>query len=135
MYDGRDVSGVRAADVAWFTKTPLFSRMAKSPRVQREWSFALHLPADQLFPTDAEEMILLQGVIDCCFLEDGAWVLLDYKTDRLLPGESVPSLAERHREQLALYARALETLTGLPVREQTVVLLAAHACFSLEKGA
>lgn len=135
VYDGRDVSGVRAGDVAWFTKTSLFSRMAKSPRVQREWSFALHLPADQLFPTDAEEMILLQGVIDCCFLEDGAWVLLDYKTDRLLPGESVPSLAERHREQLALYARALETLTGLPVREQTVVLLAAHACFSLEKGA
>lgn len=66
---------------------------------------------------------MLQGVIDCCFLEDGRWVLLDYKTDavRTTPREA----ALPHAPQLRLYARALAQLTGTPVAEGHVFLLAA----------
>lgn len=127
VYDESDASGVRAEDVAWFTNTALFARMARSERVQREWSFTLPVPAAELYDTDAPETVLLQGVIDCCFLEDGAWVLLDYKTDRLKKDETPDVHAAIHAAQLALYARALESLTGCAVKARYVVLLRAHA--------
>ena len=44
--------------------------LAKQP--EREWAFSLL----------AEEGVILQGVLDCCYLLDGGWVLIDYKTDR-----------------------------------------------------
>ena len=134
VYDESDASGVRAEDVAWFTNTALFARMARSERVQREWSFTLPVPAAELYDTDAPETVLLQGVIDCCFLEDGAWVLLDYKTDRLKRDETPDAHAALHAAQLALYARALESLTGCTVKARYVVLLRAHAAVEVRSA-
>ena len=71
-------------------------------------------------------MQLLQGVIDCCFVERGAWVLVDYKTDS--PAD-VPAVLQKHRPQLALYAQALEALTGLPVAERLLVLVRAGTAY------
>ncbi len=113
----------------WFIETPLFGRLRMAERAEREWSFVRAVPAGRLYGTDETEPILLQGVIDACFLENGAWVLLDYKTDRV---EGDPAAhAERHRPQLTLYAESLEALTGLPVREAYVVLLNARAAVNL----
>ena len=117
--------------IGWFLGTELFSRMQKSPRVERELAFGYEADAAAVFHTDAEERVLLQGVIDGCFMENGGWVLLDYKTDRLYPPETEKTLAERHRGQLRLYAAALSALTGVPVTEQWVVLLSARACVKL----
>jgi ATP-dependent helicase/nuclease subunit A len=62
-------------------------------------------------------------VIDACFLEDGAWVLLDYKTDRV---EGDPKeYAKKHARQVTLYANALSKLSGIPVKERHIVLLGA----------
>ncbi len=63
------------------------------------------------------------GVIDCCFLRtDGEWVLLDYKTDR---ADDPDALADRYRPQIGWYANALETITGIPVRQRLICLLRA----------
>ena len=109
LFSGREVRFLREPSVlgriAAFYASPLGRRMLLSPRVQREWTFNLHLNSPL-----AE---YLQGVIDLCFLEEGQWVLCDYKTDRL----DAPALAARYREQLGLYRLALEKITGLPVRE------------------
>jgi len=49
---------------------------------------------------------------------------VDYKTD----SAKDPSAAiEKHRPQLALYAQALETLTGIPVQERIVYLVRGGA--------
>lgn len=109
-----------------FAHSPLFARMTRSDRVEREWSFLCPMPANELLPeTDSREPVLLQGVIDACFLENGAWVLLDYKTDRVKgdPDE----YAKKHTRQVALYAAALERLSGIPVTERHIVLLGANA--------
>ena len=76
--------------------------------------------------------MLLQGVLDACFLEDGAWVIVDYKTDRVRPGESPEQAAQKHAEQLRLYALALESLTGQRVKELIVVLLSHRAAVRVE---
>ena len=56
------------------------------------------------------EELLVQGTIDCCFVEDGQWVLLDYKTDRT---DDMDALRAHYEKQLNVYALALERITGL----------------------
>ena len=69
---------------------------------------------EQLDPAlPREEQVLLQGVIDCAFLERGRFTVLDFKTDAKDP----EALAERYRPQLRLYARAVELMTGIPCGE------------------
>ena len=99
-----ELADVRMA--ARFLTGPLGQRMLAASMVRREWSFNLHV--EEPFPT------LLQGVIDLCFLEDDAWVLVDFKTDRV---PNLDTLLSRYRGQLALYQGALARCTGLPVRE------------------
>ena len=120
------VAPFHAAAIRRFAASPLFLRMTRAERVEREWSFLCPMPANRLLPdTDSDEPILLQGVIDACFLEDGAWVLLDYKTDRV---EGDPEeYAKKHTRQVALYADALTGLSGVPVKETYIVLLGANA--------
>jgi ATP-dependent helicase/nuclease subunit A len=64
--------------------------------------------------------MLVQGVIDCCFLEGGAWVLIDYKTDYVQDEQAV---LKRYAPQLQLYRRALEEITNIPVKEDVIFLL------------
>lgn len=121
-------AAVPCAALSWLTRTPLYARMAASVRVERELPFSHAVPAAALFGAAAgAEPVLLQGVIDCCFLTDAGWVLVDYKTDRVPPGEPAARQAAAHAPQLRLYAGALAQLTGLPVAELLVVLLSARA--------
>ena len=91
--------------VADFFRSEIGQRMLRSQNVRREWAFNLVM----------DEGTLLQGVIDCAFEEDGAWVLVDYKTDRI---EDESAFVERYAMQIDWYARALERITGKPVKER-----------------
>jgi ATP-dependent helicase/nuclease subunit A len=62
-----------------------------------------------------EHGTILQGVIDCAFLEDGEWVLVDYKTDRIADEDA---FIQRYQGQIDWYATALMRITGLPVKEK-----------------
>ncbi|MEN6634434.1 MAG: helicase-exonuclease AddAB subunit AddA [Clostridiaceae bacterium] len=120
-----------ASAIAWFTHEALAVRMQHAVRLERELPFSYPMEAIQLYGIAAEETVLLQGVLDACFLEDGEWVIVDYKTDRVRPGESAEQAAQKHAEQLRLYALALESLTGQRVKESLVVLLSHRAVVSV----
>lgn len=62
-----------------------------------------------------EEMVLIQGIIDVFWVEEDGIVLLDYKTDRV---DSATRLRDMYKEQLDLYAEALERIFLLPVKEK-----------------
>ena len=85
--------------------------MLCSRTVRREWAFNLVMD---------ERGTLLQGVIDCAFQEDGAWVLVDYKTDRI---EDEDAFLQRYQLQMDWYAKALQRITGLPVKEKYLYAL------------
>lgn len=121
----RQRAAVAAGLLARLTETPLWERLGKSARVEKELPFSLPLRANEVMDTESEKTVLLQGVIDCCFLEDGAWVLVDYKTDRLRRGMTLAETALRHKRQMDWYQKALETLTGKPVKTRYIVLLSA----------
>ena len=55
---------------------------------------------------------LVEGVVDLAFEENGAWVVVDYKTDRELRSAGV----EQYRRQVAIYAEAIADATGAPAR-------------------
>jgi ATP-dependent helicase/nuclease subunit A len=58
---------------------------------------------------------LMEGVIDLAFVEDNAWVIVDFKTDADISGH--PSKQrDQYQRQLQWYASALSRLTGLPAR-------------------
>jgi ATP-dependent helicase/nuclease subunit A len=88
---------------------PVMQRARAAARVWRE------LPL--WFPEGAE---LLEGVIDLVFEEDGALVLVDYKTDGIA-AEQALAQAAHHAPQLQLYGRGLAQALGMPVRERLVL--------------
>ena len=104
-----------------FFASPLGQRLLQSSRVEREWAFDLRLqPADarRLAGLETAEPVMVQGVIDACFLEDGAWVIVDYKSGRD---------DEAYHRQIRLYAHALAAITQKPVKEAAVFLLQSGA--------
>ena len=82
----------------------------------REQPFVLGIDAGRLNPElPPEEKVLIQGIIDVFFIENGEIVLLDYKTDVI---ESLQALWNRYSVQIQYYEEALTKLMQLPVREK-----------------
>lgn len=61
--------------------------------------------------------MLVQGIIDVFFEEEGELVLADYKTDNV---GQVRELEERYKVQLDYYQKALEQITGKHVKERII---------------
>jgi len=61
-------------------------------------------------------------MIDFAFIEGGAWVVVDFKTD-VVVGEGAEESALVYRPQLYVYALALEQLTDRPVKELIVFFM------------
>ena len=110
---------VDAEKIAAFANSPLGRRIAASPQLRREQPFNILLEVNG-------SMAAVQGIIDCCFEEDGAWVLLDYKTTRVESAAELarraPQLRKTYAAQMVIYRRALEAATGMPVRETYLYL-------------
>lgn len=112
---------VRAADLQRFFMSALGQRVLKAGTVRREWPFNLR----------AENGVIVQGVLDLCFIEDGAWTLVDYKTDAVT---DVSELAARYGGQMQWYARALRELTHLPVKEIALYSIRLGTSIAVSEG-
>ncbi|MBO4746486.1 MAG: UvrD-helicase domain-containing protein, partial [Clostridiales bacterium] len=86
----------------------------------REIPFAL------AWPNEKDEFSLVQGMIDCWFIDsDGQAVLIDYKTDRISGSreEKEAELKNRYQVQLDMYAQAITAATGKTVKEKIIWLI------------
>lgn len=101
-----------------FFMSPLAERIFASDNVMREKKFAALFPAKFFYPEltgeAAEEKIVVQGIADCVFVEDGKLVIVDYKTDT---GVDAEALLDRYSAQLGIYREALSQALGMPVKE------------------
>lgn len=101
-----------------FFMSPLAERIFASDNVMREKKFAALFPAKFFYPEltgeAAEEKIVVQGIADCVFVEDGELVIVDYKTDT---GVDAEALLDRYSAQLEIYREALSQALGMPVKE------------------
>jgi len=119
IFTYQEVMQLYIKGIADFFASEIGQRMMNSPRVQREWAFNLVMD---------ERGTILQGVIDCAFMEDGEWVLVDYKTDRI---EDENAFVLRYREQLQWYATALERITGIKVRARYLYSIGQGKAYAL----
>jgi len=80
---------------------PILDRARTSKRKHREYPLMVRADGNRL----------MEGIIDLAFVEDGAWVVVDFKTDADVSGNR-----NQYQRQLQWYASALSRLTGLPAR-------------------
>lgn len=103
-----------------FYNSDLGGRILRCGKVMRETPFETDIPLS--FFEGYEEFndkILLQGVIDCWFEEDGKIILIDYKSDfYTYPRE----IEEKYKNQLNRYQYALEKITGKKVAEKYIYM-------------
>ena len=116
--DAEAAALVRGSDLAKLTASSLGKRMqraAAAGKLYREKQFVIGIPAREMGDWDSDERILIQGIIDAFFEEDGKLVLVDYKTDYV---ENSDILIRRYEAQVRYYTRALEQMTGKRVAER-----------------
>ena len=81
--------------------------------------------------------MLVQGVIDCCFEEDGRMILIDYKSSFIKPGKQHEAELERIRKeykvQTDLYGEAVEKGTGKEVVEAYLYLFTSGEAIDMIK--
>ena len=110
-----ELNGIDLSKVEGFFLTEMGRRASKAAEREelfKERPFTLR-------EKDGEEDILIQGIIDCYFKEDGKTVLLDYKSNYVREGsqKSYDDLLKTYRVQLEVYKKALEISGEGPVEE------------------
>lgn len=98
-------------------KSKLMKRILASDKILREFKFTVNIPPTELDPSLSQykhEYVVLQGAIDCAFLEDEKYIIVDYKTDKV---PNMQTLKNRYIGQLELYRRALQECTNVEVSE------------------
>ncbi len=93
-------------------KNPIFERLRKSSQIEREKEFTL------VYEEESGLEQLIQGIVDCFFIENGNIILIDYKTNR-----NIIEIEEEYKMQLGLYKKALEECYCMPVTETYLALL------------
>ena len=118
MLGARQANSLDLEMISKFFKSGLYRRIAASERVVREQKFRISLPVNKAFPELKEnfedESIIVQGIIDCVFFENGKAVVLDYKTDRVADCDELVTMYHR---QLEVYKAAAEQIFSCEVDE------------------
>lgn len=114
-------SCIRVQEILNFLASSVAKRMRRASlqgKCHAEQPFVLGMKADRIYPQiNSDEMLLVQGIIDVYFEEEGELVVLDYKTDKVFRAQD---LVEKYHAQLEYYSEALEQLTGKTVKEKII---------------
>ena len=108
--------------VIQFFESAIGKRFIHAKKIYRELPFTL-----SRIDVDGDRQII-QGIIDCLFLdENDRWILLDYKTDKILPRFAeepllTKEMTERYGVQLRIYSEAVKAVLGFDVDEKVVYL-------------
>lgn len=116
-----EYSLIRPERFAAFLKTDLAKKFKEAQEqgiLFREQHFMKQVRDCDLFPEHtSEEPVLLQGIIDAFILQEDGIILVDYKSDHV---RDEATLIGRYKTQLTLYAKALQEITGRPVKEKLI---------------
>lgn len=122
MLTEAEANAVDIKAISGFFGSGLAKRILEADKVFKEYEFTFGIPVRELYPEVPEkiagdEKIIIEGVADCAFVENGSLVIVDYKTDRV---SEASELRELYASQLGIYRRCLEQVIGLPVKQTLI---------------
>lgn len=122
MLTETEASVVDKKAIAEFFSGNLAKRILSAEKVYKEYAFTACIPLREMSPDIPEseaknESVVIEGVADCAFVENGSLVIVDFKTDRAQSGEE---LAEKYKDQLSIYRRCLAEVLDIPVKETVI---------------
>ncbi len=127
-----ELNAIQIEQLLHFFATPIGKRFSNAKKLYREVPFTLSV-------SDAEgDSQMIQGIVDCLMQDyDGKWVLLDYKTDKILPffeeeEALIAEMSKRYSVQIHLYAEAVEKILQIKVDEKVLYLFEAGKEIQLE---
>jgi ATP-dependent helicase/nuclease subunit A len=117
-----------------FFASAIGKRILASPQIKREWPFTLQLEPKSIRPEweNYQQPILVQGIIDCAFMEDDSWVIVDYKTDLFQDASDRLNRIKAYQTQIDFYGQALERLSKNPVGEKIICFIRQRENISLK---
>lgn len=117
-----EADSVDVSAVTGFFTSKIAGRIAAADKVYREYPFVVSVPVTEMYPEIPEsvakdEVVVIEGVIDCAFEEDGKLVIVDYKTDHAM---NSAELVERYSSQLNIYRDCLSKVLEKEVSETII---------------
>ena len=108
-------------------------KMDEAGKVKKELPFTVGLPVSLINQdTEAEDTVVVQGVIDSCADMGNHLCLIDYKTDQIKEGEE-QQLLDRYGNQMLYYKAALEQILEKRVSEIYLYSFSLKKFISVEK--
>lgn len=104
----KEAESVNYNKILAFLKSNIWKEMRTAKVVEQEKAFYLNLKANEIYQNNAEDEILVQGIIDLYYITNNdELVLVDYKTD-YVENNNEQSLKDKYNIQLEIYKKALE---------------------------
>lgn len=116
LIDAKDAKLIDVDRIVAFFQSPIGTRLRNAKEVVREFKFSILEEATLYYADSKDEKVLLQGVVDCAFIEDDGIVVIDFKTD-FVTEQTLPDKINSYRDQVNTYARALSRIFEMPVKE------------------
>lgn len=117
IFTEKEIKALNKDEIQSFFNSELYRRIISSDKIFREKKFAMLMPVREVYPELPEivsgENIVVQGMLDLAFVENGEIVIVDYKTDR---GADENEIRNRHYEQIFVYSKAIEKCTDYSVK-------------------
>ena len=123
-----EAQAVECEKIEAFFKSEIGQRAAAASQLFKEAEFNL------LKEIDGTE-VMVQGVIDCYFEEEGKLILIDYKNnyvDEKDRDSNLERLKEHYAGQIRIYKEALEVIREKTVEEAYLYLFSENVCISYE---
>lgn len=104
----KEAESVNYNKILAFLSSNIWKEMQTAKVVEQEKAFYLNLKANEIYQNNAEDEILVQGIIDLYYITNNdELVLVDYKTD-YVENNNEQSLEDKYNIQLEIYKKALE---------------------------
>lgn len=106
-----------------FTNSDIYGRMKAAfdrKELYRECKFLMQVDGGfikEVQGIETKETMIVQGIIDALFKEEGKYVVVDYKTDRVDDSEK---LVKEYGNQLKVYKKAVEKITNEEVKDMII---------------
>ncbi len=126
--DNNESEVIDIRSIEKFIKSEIGKRILKSPQILREHRFSVKIDSKYLGDYNCSEnhYTVMQGAVDCAFLENNKFIIVDYKTDKV---NSINELWNKYSKQLELYKYAIEQSKNIPVSELVLYSFNLNDCY------